>query len=110
MLTGNQTVAYSTRVDSVFNALGDPTRVAIVVELGHRDNQSLFELCTRLIDTHGRGMSRQATAKHVAVLREAGIVTVTQVGRTSVHSLDREALVRARDWLSAFVNDPKGSA
>ena len=90
------------RVDSIFNALGDPTRVAIVVELARRDRQSLFELCTRLLDAHGRGMSRQAIAKHVAVLRDAGIVSVAQIGRTSVHTLDRAALARATDWLSAL--------
>lgn len=89
-------------MDSIFNALGDPTRVAIVVELADRDRQSLFELCTRLLDAHGLGMSRQAIAKHITVLREAGIVTVEQVGRTSVHTLDRRALARARQWLSTL--------
>jgi len=97
-------------VDSIFNALGDPTRVAIVEELAARDRQSLFELCTRLLDAHGLGMSRQAIAKHIAVLRDAGVLTVEQVGRTSVHSLDRRALQRARDWLSARENQSEDSA
>lgn len=92
-------------VDSFFNALGDPSRVAIVTELAHRDRQSLFELCTRLLDAHGIGMSRQATAKHIAVLRDAGILSVTQVGRTSVHTLDRDALRRAQQWLSAITEE-----
>lgn len=97
-------------MDGIFNALGDPTRVAIVAELASRDRQSLFELCTRLLDSHGLGMSRQAIAKHIAVLRDAGVVTVEQVGRTSVHSLDRTALERAREWLSAMHQHTEDSA
>ena len=89
-------------MDSIFNALGDPTRVAIVVELASRDKQSLFELCTRLLDVHGLGMSRQAISKHISVLRDAGVISVSQVGRTSVHSLNRAELAKASDWLSAF--------
>lgn len=89
-------------MDSIFNALGDPTRVAIVEELAARDRQSLFELCTRLLDARQLSMSRQAIAKHVSVLREAGIVRVEQVGRTSVHTLERDALQRGRDWLSTL--------
>jgi DNA-binding transcriptional ArsR family regulator len=101
-LTGNQKVAYDCHVDSIFNALGDPTRVAIVEELAVRDRQSLFELCTRLLDSYGLGMSRQAIAKHIGVLKDAGIVTVEYIGRTSVHSLDRDALRRGHEWLSAL--------
>lgn len=105
-MTGNQKVAYYSMVESIFNALGDPTRVAIVEELAIRDRQSLFELCTRLLDTRDLGMSRQAIAKHISVLRQAGLVTVEQVGRTSVHTLDRATLSRAREWLSAFEIEP----
>lgn len=96
-------------MDSIFNALGDPTRVAIVEELADRDSQSLFELCTRLIAGRGLSMSRQAIAKHLAVLRDAGVVTVSAVGRTTVHTLDRGALVRAGEWISTLT-EPKGTS
>jgi DNA-binding transcriptional ArsR family regulator len=91
-------------VDSLFNALGDQTRVAIVEELAERDSQSLFELCTRLITSRGLSMSRQAIAKHLAVMRDAGLIEVSTVGRTSVHSLNRDALRRATGWLSTIAN------
>ena len=97
-------------MDSIFNALGDPTRVAIVGELAERDRQSLFELCTRLLDAHGLGMSRQAIAKHIAVLRDAGIVTVEHVGRTSVHSLDRDVLRLGQRWLSTLTEQTEDPA
>ena len=89
-------------MDSLFNALGDPARVAIVEELAERDSQSLFELCTRLIANRGLSMSRQAVAKHLAVMRDAGLIDVSSVGRTSVHTLNRDALRRASGWLSAL--------
>ena len=88
-------------VDRIFDALGDPTRVAIVLSLTERDRQTLFELCTRLLDA-GHAMSRQAVARHVAVLTAAGLVSVTTVGRTSVHRLERGALVAAQEWLSTL--------
>ena len=94
-------------MDSIFNALGDPTRVAIVEELGQRDDQTLFELCTRLIVTRGLSMSRQAIAKHLAVLRDAGLVEVSSVGRTSVHTLNRVALSDATTWLSTLAANEK---
>ena len=92
-------------MDSLFNALGDPTRIAIVEELSLRDSQSLFELCTRLIASRGLSMSRQAIAKHLAVLRDAGVIIVTTVGRTTVHTLDRDALRRGMVWLSALTEE-----
>ena len=96
-------------VDEILKALGDPTRVAIVEELSRRDDQTLFEICTRLLD-RGAEMSRQAVAKHIAVLRDANIVTVSTVGRTSVHRLDREALRAAQGWLSATIAATEGSS
>jgi DNA-binding transcriptional ArsR family regulator len=91
-------------VDNLFNALGDPARVAIVEELAERDSQSLFELCTRLITNRGLSMSRQAIAKHLAVMRDAGVIEVSTVGRTTMHSLNRDALRQGVAWLSALTD------
>ena len=92
-------------MDTFFNALGDPTRIALVEELARRDSQSLFELCTRLITGRGLSMSRQAIAKHLAVMRDAGLIEVSSVGRTTLHTLNREALRRATGWLSALTEE-----
>ena len=40
-------------VDAVFKAISDPTRRILVEELAERDEQTLFELCVRLISRHG---------------------------------------------------------
>ena len=72
----------------MFQALAHPARRILLEELAARDDQSLFELTVRLINDHGLAMTRQAVTKHLAVLREAGLVTSTvQVG-TTVHHLD----------------------
>ena len=79
-------------VGDVFKALADPTRRAILDELQERDDQTLFELCTRLINRHGLGSSRQAISQHLDVLEEAGLVTTRREGRYKFQSLDTAPL------------------
>jgi DNA-binding transcriptional ArsR family regulator len=85
-------------VEEVFRALADPVRRLLVEQLALRDDQTLFELCVRLT-TAGRGMSRQAVSKHLAVLQQAGLVTSRVDGRTTLHHLDPSALGGVRDWV-----------
>jgi DNA-binding transcriptional ArsR family regulator len=58
----------------VFNALGDDTRWAILQQLGEAD-LSASALAGRL------PVTRQAIAKHLAVLADAGLVEPVRVGR-----------------------------
>ncbi|WP_229715757.1 ArsR/SmtB family transcription factor [Mangrovihabitans endophyticus] len=76
----------------VFKALADPTRRAILDELRDRDDQTLFELCTRLAMRHGLGSSRQAISQHLDVLEGAGLVVTRREGRYKFHSLDTSPL------------------
>ncbi|MRG59332.1 helix-turn-helix domain-containing protein [Agromyces sp. CFH 90414] len=78
--------------DAVFRAIADPTRRILIDELAARDDQSLFELCVRLMQGHGIAVSRQAVAKHLAVLEQAGLVQTRRIGRTRVHHLDLDPL------------------
>jgi DNA-binding transcriptional ArsR family regulator len=84
-------------VGDVFKALADPTRRAILDELQERDDQTLFELCTRLISRHGLSSSRQAISQHLDVLEEAGLVTARREGRYKFHSLDTTPLKTITD-------------
>ena len=59
---------------TVFAALGDETRWSILVALGEGD-ASASALAGRL------PVTRQAIAKHLAVLEEVGLVTAARVGR-----------------------------
>lgn len=87
-------------MDTIFKALGDPVRLAIVDELVSRDGQSLFEIVTRLVVVHGFSLSRQAVSKHITVLESTGLVDIDRVGRTTLHRLNTEALASARAWLT----------
>jgi DNA-binding transcriptional ArsR family regulator len=79
-------------VGDVFKALADPTRRAILDELQERNGQTLFELCNRLITTHGLSSSRQAVSQHLDVLEGAGLVRTRREGRYKFHDLDTAPL------------------
>ena len=78
-------------VSDVYRALADPTRRALLDELTATDGQTLFSLCTRLIE-RGLTPSRQAVSQHLAVLEEAGLVHVRRAGRYKFHDLDTTPL------------------
>lgn len=88
-------------MDDIYRAIADPVRRAIVEELTQRNDQTLFELCMRLMG-RGHSMSRQAVAKHIAVLAEAGAVRSTTQGRTTIHHLDPGPLDAVRAWLATL--------
>jgi DNA-binding transcriptional ArsR family regulator len=92
-LTRKLVLAYRRYVaDVLFKALADPTRRAILDELGERGDQTLFELCTRLTMKHGLSSSRQAISQHLDVLEAAGLVATRRAGRYKFHSLDTSPL------------------
>ncbi|WP_448811441.1 ArsR/SmtB family transcription factor [Agromyces bauzanensis] len=92
-------------MDEVFRALADPTRRILIDELAERDDQTLFDLCVRLISRHGLEVSRQAVAKHLDVLERAGLVAVRRDGRFRRHTLNREPLRAVwQGWLRAHVD------
>ena len=76
----------------LYRALADPTRRLLLDELRERDDQSLFELCTRLAVVHQVTSSRQAVSQHLAVLEAAGLVRTRRSGRTKLHTLSTAPL------------------
>ena len=87
-------------MDDVFKALADPTRRTILDELSDRDDQTLFEICSRLATKHGLGSTRQAISQHLAVLEAAGLVRTRRDGRYKLHSITPEPLREIADrWL-----------
>jgi DNA-binding transcriptional ArsR family regulator len=95
------------RVGDVFKALADPTRRAILDELTDRDDQTLFELCSRLAVKHRVSSSRQAVSQHIDVLVDAGLVETRREGRYRFHHLDPRPLERIADrWLQRRPEDP----
>jgi DNA-binding transcriptional ArsR family regulator len=79
-------------VSDVFKALADETRRAILDELMDRDEQTLFELCSRLAMKHGFTSTRQAISQHLEVLEAAGLVHSERRGRYKIHTIDPRPL------------------
>ena len=84
----------------VFKALADPTRRTILDELADRDDQTLFELCSRLVMKHQLDSTRQGISQHLDVLEAAGLIEVRREGRYKFHSINRGPLEHIVDrWL-----------
>ena len=83
--------------DAVFRALADPARRRLLDSLHARNGQTLGELCA------GHAMTRQAVAKHLAVLEAAGLVAARKRGRERLHYLNPVPIhaIAAR-WIGKF--------
>jgi DNA-binding transcriptional ArsR family regulator len=87
-------------VGDVFKALADPTRRTILDELADRDDQTLFEICSRLATKHQLASTRQAVSQHLDVLEAAGLIEVRREGRYKLHSINRAPLAHlTARWL-----------
>lgn len=88
-----------TAVADVYHALYAPARRAILDVLFERDDQTLFEICGRLVAEYDIGLSRQAISQHLAVLEEAQLVRSRREGRYKFHAIDTAPLHAAiRRW------------
>jgi DNA-binding transcriptional ArsR family regulator len=86
-------------VSDLYRALDDETRRLILDGLAENDEQTLFEICSRLATKHGVGMTRQAISQHLAVLEAAGLVVIERRGRYTFHTFNREPLAEIpRRW------------
>jgi len=73
----------------VFSALGDVVRLRVLVKLSGGVSCSIAEL------TEGAGVTRQAVAKHLRVMEQAGVVEARLTGREKLYSLDPDSLAEA---------------
>lgn len=81
---------------SIFAALGDETRLRIVTRLCRAGPQSIVRL------TEGSHVTRQAVAKHLRALSEAGLVRGQRVGRERVWELEPRRLTEVQRYLDAI--------
>jgi DNA-binding transcriptional ArsR family regulator len=78
--------------DAIFKALSDSTRRLILDELSERNEQTLYEITVRLITKHDLKISRQAIAKHLSALDDAGLVKSKRKGKYRVLMFNNEPL------------------
>ena len=80
-------------VDRVFSALSDPTRRAVIRCLSEGGPATLVSLADAL------PVTRQAVAKHLALLEDAGLVHATAEGRRRTYHLTPGPLTDAMGWM-----------
>ena len=80
----------------VFNAIAEPRRREIVELLGQRGALAVGSIVLAL------GIAQPAASKHLAVLREVGIVSVAQQGQQRLYQLEPSELKHVHDWISKF--------
>jgi DNA-binding transcriptional ArsR family regulator len=78
--------------DAVFRALADPTRRAIFERLCSGGEQTVGGLTTQA------AVSQPAVSKHLAVLKQAGLVLDRHEGRQTHYSAQLNALAPLLDW------------
>ncbi len=87
-----------------FVALSDPTRRQLLDRLSETGGLTLSQL------GEGLPMTRQAVAKHLAVLEAAELVASQRDGRCKRHYLNPVPLAKmARRWLGRFEDVPIGA-
>ncbi len=83
------------RLDTVFAALADPTRRAILAML-LEDDMAVTDVAEPF------AMSLAAISKHLTVLSDAGLISREKRGRVIWCKLEPEAMREASVWMRAF--------
>ena len=80
----------------VFDAIADPTRRRLIQLLAEAGELPLHELTPHF------AMGRTAVSKHLAILKEAGLVVDRKVGRETRFRLNAEPLREVQDWVAFY--------
>ena len=80
--------------NTLFKSLADPTRRALFERLCREGEQTVAALTARA------GVSQPAVSKHLAVLKQAGLVRNRHEGRETHYSAQLAALAPLIDWTS----------
>ena len=78
----------------VFAALGDPTRITVLEAVAEAGPVTATELAAAL------PITRQAVSKHLAVLRDAGLVAGERLGRETRYEARSDGLEPAGRWIA----------
>jgi DNA-binding transcriptional ArsR family regulator len=78
----------------VFSALADPTRRSVLEEIAARGSATATELAAPL------GITRQAVAKHLGVLADAGLVDGRRAGRETRYRPTPAPMGEAISWMT----------
>ena len=80
----------------VYSAVADPTRRQLLRMLADAEELPLHEMTARF------QVGRTAVSKHLAILKEAGLVSERKVGRETRYRLNPDPLREIQDWVSFY--------
>ena len=82
--------------DILFKSLADPTRLALFERLSREGELTVHAL------TREAGVSQPAVSKHLAQLKDAGLVSDRKQGRETHYRAEPKALAPLIDWFSFY--------
>lgn len=88
-------MARAATTSDVFNAIAEPQRRRILTSL-KRGEHPVNELAAAL------GLKQPAASKHLAVLRQVGLVYVRREGKRRLYGLDARGLQPIHEWTGGF--------
>jgi DNA-binding transcriptional ArsR family regulator len=80
----------------VFSAIAEPRRRQIVELLAQRGALAVGAMVLAL------GLPQPAVSKHLAVLRDVGVVSVERQGQHRLYALEGKELKHVHEWISKF--------
>ena len=83
-------------ISDVFNAIAEPRRRQILQLLARRGALAVGALVVTL------GMPQPAVSKHLSVLRQVGLVSVSKQGQQRLYRLEAKELKLVHDWAKRF--------
>lgn len=78
---------------ALFKALGEPTRLEIVVRLSIQNSQTITSL------SRGLHLTRQGVRKHMKILEDAEILVLIPHGRETIVQLDKRAFGAGKKFI-----------
>jgi len=83
-------------LSTVFGALADPTRRAILARLAETSDLTVADLARPF------PMSQPAVSRHLKVLEQAGLISRSRRATARLSHLEAEPLKEASDWLERY--------
>lgn len=86
----------ATAAASVFDALGDPHRLQMVIRLCEGGPSSTLQVAQSI------PLTRQAATKHLEILQSVGLVSSAKRGRERIWTVQPQPLTAAGDYLNTL--------
>lgn len=89
-------MARAATTTDVFNAIAEPRRRQIIDLLSQISPRSVADLTAAL------NLRQPAVSKHLGVLRQVGVVSVTKQGQHRLYELNGQQLKPVHDWVKSY--------